>query len=212
MMIHRRRLLALSGASALSVAAYALMPVHAARAVTVEELMAPQALPDMVMGDPNAPVTIIEYASMTCGHCAHFHENTLPALKERYIDTGKAKLILREFPFDPRATAAFMLARCAPQDKFYPMVGVLFQQQSNWARAEDARGALLQISKLAGFTQESFEECLKNQELLDKVRQVYQKAAKDYGVDSTPTFFINGEKVSGALPIEQMAPYIDKHL
>ena len=212
MMIHRRRLLALSGASALSVAAYALMPVEAARAVTVDELMAPQALPDMVMGDPNAPVTIVEYASMTCGHCAHFHETTLPALKERYIDTGKAKLILREFPFDPRATAAFMLARCAPQDKFYPMIGVLFQQQSNWARAEDARGALLQISKLAGFTQESFEACLKNQELLDKVRQVYQKAAKDYGVDSTPTFFINGEKVTGALPIEEMAPYIDKHL
>lgn len=176
------------------------------------KLMEPQALPDMVMGDANAPVTIIEYASMTCGHCANFHKNTLPALKERYIDTGKVRMILREFPFDPRAAAAFMLARCAPQDKYYPMVSVLFEQQSVWAQAQDPRPPMLQLAKLAGFTQESFDACLSNQELLDKVSAVFEKASKEYGVESTPTFFINGEKVTGAMPIDEMAPYIEKHL
>jgi len=177
-----------------------------------QKLLEPQALPDMVMGDANAPVTIIEYASMTCGHCANFHKNTLPALKERYIDTGKVRMILREFPFDPRAAAAFMLARCAPQDKYYPMVSVLFEQQSTWAQAQDPRPSMLQLAKLAGFTQESFDACLSNQELLDKVSAVFEKASKEYGVESTPTFFINGEKVTGAMPIDEMAPYIEKHL
>ncbi len=115
--------------------------VTKAHAVTADQLMEPQALPDMVMGDANAPVTIVEYASMTCPHCAHFHETTLPALKEKYIDTGKVKLILREFPFDPRAAAAFMLARCAPPEQYFPMVDVLFKQQKTWASAENARRA-----------------------------------------------------------------------
>jgi protein-disulfide isomerase len=183
-----------------------------AHAVTAEQLLEPQALPDMVMGDPNAPVTIVEYASMTCPHCAHFHETTLPKLKEKYIDTGKVKLILREFPFDPRAAAAFMLARCAPAEQYYPMVDVLFKQQSSWATAEDGRTPLLQIAKLAGFTQEKFEACLLDQDLLDKVRAVFEKGSKEYGVESTPTFFINGEKTSGALSIEEISALIDKHL
>lgn len=212
MKIHRRSFLALSGGALLPAGLLALVPAGPAFAVTVDELMAPQALPDMVMGDANAPVTIVEYASMTCGHCAAFHKKTLPALKTKYIDTGKARLILREYPLDARAAAAFMLARCAPQDKYYPLVSALFEQQESWARAADARPPLLQLAKLAGFTQESFDACLSNQALLDKVRDVYQKAAKEYGVASTPTFFINGEMVSGALSIEEMSPYIDKHL
>lgn len=220
MKITRRKLFRLFGAGALalvavgtwSVSGHDISIVDSAKAQSASKLMEPQALPDMVMGDENAPVTIIEYASMTCPHCAAFHKETLPAIKEKYIDTGKVKLILREFPFDPRAAAAFMLARCAPPESHYAMIDVLFQQQAEWARAEDARPPLLQISKLAGFTQESFEACLKNQELLDKVREVQQKAAKEYGVESTPTFFINGEKVSGALSVEEMSNIIDKHL
>ena len=211
MTIHRRRFLTTTGALAL---AFSTLPLTGgtAHAVTVDELMQPQALPDIVMGNADAPVTIIEYASMTCSHCATFHIQTMPKLKEKYIDTGKVKLILREFPFDPRAAAAFMLARCAPEDKYYPLVNVLFEQQRSWATAPDARPPLLQIAKLAGFTQESFEECLKNQELLDKIVAVREKAAKEFGVDSTPTFFINGELVKGAMSIEEMSPYIDKHL
>src|SRR5690606_31840101 len=141
--------------------------------------------------EADAPVTIVEYASMTCPHCAHFHETTLPAIKEKYIDTGKARLIFREFPFDPRAEAAFMLARCS-DDNYFAMVDVLFRQQRNWASVEDARSALLQISKLAGFSQESFEACLTDQKLLEDVRAVRTRGAEDFGVDATPTFFING--------------------
>ncbi|MFZ1813307.1 MAG: DsbA family protein [Rhizobiaceae bacterium] len=218
--LSRRRLLELSGTGALVGVSGAMLAQHwpqvaftvSAQAQTVDELLAPGALPDMIMGDENAPVTIIEYASMTCPHCAAFHENTLPAIKEKYVDTGKVRFIFREFPFDPRAAAAFMLARCAPKEQYFPLIDVLFKQQAEWARAEDPRPPMLQIAKLAGFTQESFEACLKNQQVLDNVMAVRDKAAKDYKVESTPTFFINGEKQSGALSVEDMSAQIDKHL
>lgn len=179
--------------------------------VDMDALLAEGALPEKVMGEADAPVTIVEYASMTCPHCATFHVNTLPAIKERYIDTGKARLIFREFPFDPRAEAAFMLARCA-DDRYFPMVDVLFQQQRDWASVQDARSALLQISKLAGFSQESFEACLTDQKLLDDVRSVRAVGADDFGVEATPTFFINGGKYSGALTVDQMSAIIESHL
>ena len=175
--------------------------------VDMAKLLEEGALPDQAEGPADAPVTIVEYASMTCPHCAHFHEATFPALKEKYIDTGKVRFILREFPFDPRAEAGFMLARCA-EGKYFPMVDVLFKQQENWAAVQDARTALLNIAKLAGFTQESFEACLTNQKLLDDVRAVRSRGA-EFGVDSTPTFFINGKKYPGAMSIEQMSAIID---
>lgn len=176
--------------------------------VDMNKLLQNGALPEMVQGADDAPVTIVEYASMTCNHCANFHVNTYPALKENYIDTGKVRFVLREFPFDPRAEAGFMLARCT-DDKYFAMVDVLFKQQNNWAPVRDARTALLNIAKLAGFTQESFEACLTNQELLDDVRAVRARGASEFGVDSTPTFFINGKKYSGAMSIEQMSAIID---
>ena len=218
--LNRRRLLETLGASALTLGAVgAFLPagsplsmVREANAQGALQLLEPQALPDMVMGKDDAPVTIVEYASMTCPHCARFHENTLPGIKEKYVDTGKVRFIFREFPFDPRAAAAFMLARCAPKEQYFPMIDVLFKQQSVWATAQDPRPPLLQIAKLAGFTQESFEACLKNQQVLDNVMAVKDKAAKDYKVDSTPTFFINGEKLSGEMSVEAMSAAIDKHL
>jgi protein-disulfide isomerase len=191
--------------------AYAASPAAAPEpegSVDVDKLMQPGPLPDMQLGKDDAPVTIVEYASMTCPHCAHFDITTLPELKKKYIDTGKARLILREFPFDPRAEAGFMLARCS-KDKYFAMVDVLFHQQENWARANDAKTALLQISKLAGFTQESFEACLTDQKLLDQIRAVKNRGEKDFGVDATPTFFINGKKYPGALSIEEMSAIID---
>ncbi|MEC9343564.1 MAG: DsbA family protein [Pseudomonadota bacterium] len=218
MMIDRRRvlgrLLGFTGALGVLAAGFAVAPSFTAPAFaqSQEELLEPQALPDMVLGAEDAPVTIIEYASMTCPHCAAFHENSLPGLKEKYIDTGKVRLIFREFPFDPRAAAAFMLARCAPKDQYFPMIDVMFRQQNVWATARDPRPPLLQIAKLAGFTQESFEACLKNQQVLDNVMAVKDKAAKEYRVESTPTFFINGEKQSGAFSVEEMSKFIDKHL
>jgi protein-disulfide isomerase len=176
--------------------------------VSVSELMEAGALPDKSMGDDDAPVTIIEYASMTCPHCAQFHRTTLPALKEKYIDTGKVRLILREFPFDPRAEAGFMLARCS-DEKYFAMVDVLFKQQETWARAENARDALLQIARLAGFSQESFEACLTDQKLLEDVRAIKDRGDKEFGVDSTPTFFINGSKYPGAMSIDEFSAIID---
>jgi len=165
-------------------------------------------LPEMALGEEGAPVTIVEYASMTCPHCAHFHETTFPQVKEKYVDTGKVRFIFREFPFDPRAEAGFMLARCS-DDKYFSMVEVLFQKQDSWAPVENARDPMLQIAKLAGFTQESFEACLTDQKLLDDIRAVRKRGAEEFGVQATPTFFINGQKYSGAMSIEEMSAVID---
>lgn len=177
--------------------------------VDVAKLLTPGLLKDIFIGKDDAKVTIVEYASMTCPHCRHFHETTLPQLTKKYIDSGKVRLVLREFPFDPRASAAFMLARCAGDDKYYAMVGALFQQQENWARADDAKAALLQLSRLAGFSQDSFDKCLTNQELLNQVNASRERASKDFGVESTPTFFINGQRYPGAMTIEQFSGIID---
>lgn len=176
--------------------------------VDVKKLMAPEALPDMSMGKSGAPVTVVEYASMTCPHCAEFDIDTFPAFKKKYIDTGKVYYILREFPFDPRAEAGFMLARCS-KDKYFAMVDLLFHQQDHWVMADDAKAALLQLSKLAGFTQESFTACLTDQKLLDQIRAVKNRAEKDFGVNATPTFFINGKKYPGAMSIDEMSAIID---
>ena len=176
--------------------------------VDVAKLMEPGPLPDVVIGEASAPVTIVEYASMTCSHCADFHVNTLPTLKKDYIDTGKAKLILREFPFDPRAVAAFMLARCAPDDKRTAMVDVLFQQQDQWARAENASQALLGIAKLAGFTQETFAACLNDKALQAKVVEMQKRGETEFGVNATPTFFINGAKYPGAMSAAEFGAII----
>lgn len=180
--------------------------------VDVSKLMSPQALPDVVVGKADAPVTIVEYASMTCSHCRDFHSDSYPAIKKDYVDTGKAKLILREFPFDPRALAAFMLARCAGDERRTAMVDVLFDQQRDWATAENASVALLKIAQLAGMSQDQFKACLTNTELQGKIVAV-QKAGQDqFGVSATPTFFINGEKYSGAMSADEMAAVIEKHL
>jgi protein-disulfide isomerase len=176
--------------------------------VDMVQLLKPGALPDEQLGKDDAKVTIVEYASMTCPHCAHFAEATFPELKKKYIDTGKARYILREFPFDPSAEAGFMLARCA-KDNYFPMVDVLFRQQPNWVGVANTKDALLQIAKLAGFTQESFEACLTDQKLLDDVRSVQKRGADEFKVDSTPTFFINGKTYKGAMSIEEMSAIID---
>ena len=176
--------------------------------VDMAELLKPGALPDKQLGKDDTKVTIVEYASMTCPHCAHFAATTFPDLKKKYIDTGKARYILREFPFDPSAEAGFMLARCA-KDNYFPMVDVLFAQQANWVGVSNTKDALLQISKLAGFTQESFEACLTDQKLLDDVRSVQKRGANEFKVDSTPTFFINGKTYKGAMSIEEMSAIID---
>ncbi len=195
-MTNRRQLL--TGAA--GIAAAALAGTTAVRAQSALPAAGP--LGDVWLGSPDAKVTIIEYASMTCSHCAHFHTETWPELKKRFIDTGKVRFTLREFPLDPLATAGFMLARCNGNDKFFPMVDLLFTQQRNWAFVDKPVDALSALVKQAGFTQESFEACLKRQDIYDAVTLVKDGGAKA-GVNSTPTFFINGQKRNGALSIEE---------
>jgi protein-disulfide isomerase len=180
--------------------------------VDIAKLMAPGPLPEMSVGKADAKVTIVEYMSMTCPHCARFHNETYDAIKTKYVDSGQVRFVLREFPFDPRAAAAFMLARCAPEGQYFPMISMLFKQQEQWAAAPNGRDALLQMSKLAGFTQESFEACLTNQKLLDDVQATMQKGDKDFGVKATPTFFVNGKKYSGEMSVDTMSALIDSML
>ncbi len=200
--------------TALATAALSLtMPLAAfAQSVDLDELLKPGPLGDKILGDENAPVAIVEYASMTCGHCANFHKRTWPELKEQFIDTGKVRFIFREFPLDPVAAAAFMLARCAPADKYFEIVDTMFENQRTWAFGDNPYQSLLDFSKQIGFTQETFEECLTNQGMLDAVNAVKDRGANEFGVSSTPTFFINGEKHSGALSIEEMGKIIEENL
>jgi protein-disulfide isomerase len=173
--------------------------------VPVDELMKQTTdLPDLVMGSPDAKVTIVEYASMTCGHCQQFHTKVLPDLKTKYIDTGKVKLVFREFPLDPRAFAASMLARCAGGDKSFPLVGALFDTQADWAFVkENPKPKLFEVAKQAGFTQESFDKCLTDQKLLDQLSAVRARASDVFGVSATPTFFINGKRHVTAPTVEE---------
>jgi protein-disulfide isomerase len=174
------------------------------------ELMAPGALPDVVQGSKDAPVTIVEYASMTCTHCARFHAETYPTLKSKYIDTGKVKLILREFPLDPLATAAFMLARAAGSDeRRTALVDLLFDKQQEWAFVDKPLEALAALVKQAGISQQEFDDTLKNKDLYDKVNQMRDRAGEKFGVDATPTFFINGKKVSGEISVADLEKMID---
>ena len=137
--------------------------------VDLQELMTPEPLTEQVLGSDHAPVTIVEYASLTCDHCQAFHTPTFPTLKEKYIDTGKVRFILREFPLDPLATTAVMLARCAPGNSYLVVVDLLFTLQREWAFAPQPRDALLSILKHVGFTEQTFRACLADQKLLDDI-------------------------------------------
>jgi protein-disulfide isomerase len=166
---------------------------------------------DVMIGSDKAPVTVIEYASMTCPHCAHFEATTLPELKKRYIVTGKVRYTLRTFPLDALAAAGFMLAICAGKDKYMPIVETLFAKQPDWIVKEPIP-ALKEIAKQFGFTEDTFNQCITNQKVLDGIQAVRDHAVEKLGVNSTPTFFINGKKMVGDLSIEQMAKEIDPYL
>lgn len=207
----RRQFLKTTALAATALALAGTFPAFA-QSVDLDELLKPGPLGDKVLGEDDAPVTIVEYASMTCGHCANFHKQTYADMKKDYIDTGKVRFIFREFPLDPVAAAAFMLARCAPADKYFEIVDIMFEQQRSWAFTDNPYQSLLDFSKQIGFTQESFEECLTNQCMLDAVNAVKDRGAAEFGVNSTPTFFINGEKHSGALSIDELGKIIEENL
>lgn len=212
MSLNRRQLILRSSAGLL-VAGTVLPALPAfAQTVDVEELMQPGALPDKVLGSEDAPLTIVEYSSMTCGHCANFHKNTYPHLKKEYLDTGKARLVFREFPLDPVASAAFMLARAVPEEKYFDVIEFMFAEQRAWAFTQDPYNALLNFAKQIGFTQETFEKTLTDQALLDAINATRDRASSKFGVNSTPTFFFNGNKVSGAITPDELDRQAAKYL
>ena len=164
----------------------------------VAELMKPGDLADFSVGSADAKVTIVEYASMTCPHCAKFHKEVYPGLKSKYIDTGKVRFIFRDFPLNPRAFGGSMLARCVGGDKGLALLETLFDKQADWAFVEaNPQQALFDVVKQAGFTQESFEKCLTDQKLFEQLTAMQRRAADVHKVASTPTFFVNGKRVVG---------------
>jgi protein-disulfide isomerase len=208
--LHRRHFL--ESAAALTLSSFLAVPALAQSgeaSFTAAELAVAGPLGDKVLGNDLAPVTVIEYASLTCGHCAAFHEVGFKFLKEKYIDSGKVRYILRDFPLDPLAAAGFMLAHCAGDGKYFPMVDLLFAQQKAWTQTDKPVDVLLSLSKQAGFTQESFEACLKNQSIYDGVNAVRKSGTEKFKVDSTPTFFINGRKATGNLTVKQLEDLIE---
>lgn len=199
-MLTRRSVLALAGAMATAIAFAGPATAQGA-----------EPLPDKVLGDPNAPVEIIEYASMTCPHCASFHETTFKELKAEYIDTGKAKFVLREFPFDPLAAGVFMLARCS-DDRYYDVVDLFFERQSEWAVREGALSKIRNLALQAGFTNETFESCLRDQQLLDGINAVKNQGIEEFGVRATPTIIIDGETMDGPRTMRTFRDIIEPKL
>jgi protein-disulfide isomerase len=185
-----------------------------AMAQSAADVAKPQSLPDMALGPANAPVTITEYASMTCPHCANFNESVFPKIKSEYIDTGKIRYVFREFPLDIKAAAGSMLARCIAKDdapKYFAVVDLLFRQQNDWV-VKNTTETLTRIGKQAGLSQQAVEDCLKDQALLDKIAADQKFANEVLKVNSTPTFFINGEMLKGETSFEEFSKRINSLL
>lgn len=202
---HPTRRAAIAGFTLAAVMVSALAPMVSAQRkdgpaeVPVEELMKGSELPEISIGSPDAKVVAVEYASLTCGHCATFHNKVLPELKTKYIDTGKVRLIMRPFPLNNIDAAAMMLSRCVSPDKTLPMIDTFYHTQADWAFKEgNPVPRLFELAKQAGFTQESFDKCLTDQALLDKLTAMRTRASEKFGVSATPTFFINGKRLQAA--------------
>jgi protein-disulfide isomerase len=176
-----------------------------AMAQSASDVAKPVSLPDMALGPATASVTITEYASMTCPHCAAFNETVFPKIKSEYIDTGKVRYVFREFPLDIKAAAGSMLGRCIAKDdsgKYFAVIDMLFKQQNDWVM-KNTTETLIRIGKQAGLSQQAVEDCLKDQSLLDKIAADQKYATEVLKVDSTPTFFVNGEKIKGETSFEE---------
>ncbi len=203
-------MLSLTGLAALA-GLSPLRLITEAMAQTAAEVAKPVSLPDMALGPANAPVTVTEFASMTCPHCAAFNEQVFPKIKAEYIDTGKIRYIFREFPLDIKAAAGAMLARCIANGdapKYFAVTDMLFRSQAEWV-TKNTTETLTRIGKQAGLSQQQVEACLKDQSLLDKIVADQKYASEVLKVDSTPTFFVNGEKIKGEASFEEFAKKIN---
>lgn len=204
-MLNRRHFTMMAGAAALTTLA---APLTAPLAFAQD---AAEPLPDVYLGNPEAKVEVVEYASMTCPHCASFHANTFKQLKEEYIDTGKIRFVMREFPLDPLAAAVAMLARCSGQERHYDVVDLFFERQREWATRDNPLPKIFNLARQVGFTQESFEACLTNQELLDGINAVRDRGQAS-GVRGTPTLFVDGERLNSGRSIQTFREIIDPKL
>ncbi len=184
-----------------------ILPISAATVLEVTE-------DDFVVGDKNAPVTIIEYASLSCSHCADFHNNTLDDLIKEYVDTGKARIVFRDFPFNYPALLGSMVLRCIPEDVRYDYMNALFQLQQKWVVRENAKSTqeLYKIMQSGGMTKEEFETCTNNVELENTILQALIAAQNEFNIQSTPSFLINGNLVEGNKSIKEFRQIIDKIL
>jgi len=165
-----------------------------------------------VLGDPNAPVTILEFSSLTCSHCAAFHRETFPEIKKKYIDTGKVKVVYRDFPLEPRAMAGSLIARCLPENQYFGFLEVLFRSQQKWAGAKDPLAELEKLSRLAGMSKKDFDACVQNAALFQGIQVNREKDSKEFKIESTPSFVINGEKLVGAAPFAEFEKVIEDKL
>jgi len=212
MNITRRKALLL-GAAASAAGFAGLSPVLGADGdlYDVARLMQPDGLADRaILGAAEAPVSVIEYAAPTCPHCAAFHTQTLPALKTNYIETGKLRFILRPFIINVLDAVVFMLAYSKEDDEsFHNVIDAYFDQQADWARSENARDAILAVALQLGFSEESFDQALTNQQLFVGMQKMREQALNEFDLIGTPTFYINGKMFSGNQSIEQMAAKID---
>jgi protein-disulfide isomerase len=199
----RRSLIAASLA-----AAFALGTSAFAQEVNVGDLHTPGQLGEKVLGPADAKVTVVEYASMSCPHCAHFDVTTFDDFRLKYIDSGKVRYIFREFPLNAPAFAVAMLARCAPADKYFDVVHGFFRTQDKWLTGSDVKAGILDIAKGFGFTPQSFDACVANQALFKALNDVRDRGAA-FGVQATPTFFINGKKYEGALSLDELDKAIE---
>jgi protein-disulfide isomerase len=196
--------LSLTGLAAL-VGFSPLRLIPEAMAQSASDVAKPVSLPDIALGPADASVTITEYASMTCPHCAAFNEAVFPKIKSEYIDSGKIRYVFREFPLDAKAAGGSMLARCIAKDdpgKFFAVIDMLFKQQNDWVM-KNTTETLIRIGKQAGLSQQAVEDCLKDQALLNKIVADQKYASEVLKVDSTPTFFINGERIKGEASFEE---------
>jgi protein-disulfide isomerase len=184
--------------------------ISQAMASDPDALVVEVAADEHIIGDPNAPVTIVEYASLTCPHCAAFHTEILPEVKKQLLDTGKARLVYRDFPLDQLALRASALVRCALPLQRPAMLSLLFQTQATWARSQDPMGALTQIGRGVGMSEAAANACLQDQTVLDKVIAQRLEGEQKYKVASTPSFIIGGKLYGGGLSVEQMVELVTK--
>ena len=168
-----------------------------------------EALQNQTLGQETAPIKMIEFASLTCGHCAKFHNEVFPKLKEDYIDSGKIYFTYQDFPLDKFALKASVIARCSGKDKYFSFLKVLYKKQKDWTRSQDPFKSLLKIAKLGGLKNDEIKVCVSNKSIEDGILKKRLNSTKEFEIKATPTIYINGKKYNGDLSYEALKLKLD---